>query len=345
MTEFSLFHVIAHDEQGDAIKQRKVVVAATQRLDARYSRWLQAPNFDARFAYIEAEAKDIVEATIDEFEATNVKPASILAAYRAARKPIATTTKEATTHEARKPRMCPFHKDVVDISLAQGDPKAGFEAMAQHWGGARHCEGDGYKGESCNFKPQMTTQSYWDEKAEKAQQKREERQQRELEQAPDAVDDEGNTELEDAGIDVPADDTTDIDRFDDESGHIDPVFQENDSSADSGTSESVEHPMLMAAKTATDATGLGGPVPTMDKRKWTPQNVRRIEADDPEGRWPTRDKDILDTNHPSNKKALTEIGETVTERQDVTRDSDYTRGRGQQSDQGQASGLSTAVDK
>jgi hypothetical protein len=71
--------------------------------------------------------------------------------------------------------MCPFHKDVVEISLAAGDPRAGFDSMAQHWGGPRHCDGEGYEGGKCNFKAPMTTQAFWDEKAEKAEQKRQER--------------------------------------------------------------------------------------------------------------------------------------------------------------------------
>jgi hypothetical protein len=332
---YSLFHVIAHDEQGDAIKRRKVVVAATQRLDSRYSAWLQAPGFDERFAYIADEARDIVSATIQEFEAA-MDPIEVLAAYREARKPIESQSKEASTHEARKPRMCPFHKDVVDISLAQGDPKSGFEAMAQHWGVPRHCEGEGYKGESCNFKPQMATQSYWDERAEKNQQKREEkeRQLAEEEAAQQAQEDalEEQAEAPDVPVEAPAEgENSDVERYEGEGG------------AYSEAPVAEPELMSMAASThqATPTTGLGGPSPKMDKRKWTPNNVRKLDADDSDGRWPTRTKDIIDPIVADNSKPLTAIGEATTERQEVTRDGGP--GKTDQTSLGPRTGPATAV--
>src|ERR1700750_2203723 len=159
MSNFSLFHVIAHDDQTDAIKGRKFAVASQQRLDSRYGHFLASDidSFDARWAYIEDEALGVVAATIEEFDA-DLDAATILKTYRSSRAP-RTQERTASVHEARKPRMCPFHKDVTDISLAAGDPRAGFDSMAQHWGGPRHCEGEGYKGESCKFRPEMTTQS------------------------------------------------------------------------------------------------------------------------------------------------------------------------------------------
>ncbi len=107
--------------------------------------------------------------------------------------------KSSSVHEARKPKMCPFHKDVVDISLAAQDPRAGFDSMAQHWGGPRHCDGEGYEGGKCNFKAPMTTQSYWDERATKAEEKRQQRleQQEEAETVLTPVTDEAPEQLED----------------------------------------------------------------------------------------------------------------------------------------------------
>ena len=80
----------------------------------------------------------------------------------------------ASVKEARRPKMCPYHREVTDISLAAGDPAAGFNAMASHAWGDNHCQG-GFEG-SCNFKREMVTQSYWDEKAQQAQERREQRE-------------------------------------------------------------------------------------------------------------------------------------------------------------------------
>jgi hypothetical protein len=66
--------------------------------------------------------------------------------------------------------MCPYHSEVTDISLAAGEA-----GRLQRYGSARlerqALPGREYKGDRCKFKPEMTTQSYWDERAEKLEQK------------------------------------------------------------------------------------------------------------------------------------------------------------------------------
>lgn len=115
-------------------------------------------------------------------------------------------SRTASTHEARKPKLCPYHGEVMGISLAQGEAQAGFNAMAQHAWGPKHCKGDEYAGDRCNFKPEMTTQSYWDAKTEQAEKRREERQQ--IMEAPVAegietpVEPIAETPVEDNVIDV-----------------------------------------------------------------------------------------------------------------------------------------------
>ena len=86
----------------------------------------------------------------------------------------------SSVREARRPKMCPYHKEVTDISLASGDPTAGFNAMSQHAWGAQHCQGE-FEG-GCNFKPAMVTQKYWDDKADQAAERRERREQERAEQ-------------------------------------------------------------------------------------------------------------------------------------------------------------------
>ena len=78
--------------------------------------------------------------------------------------------------------------------------------------------------------------------------------------------------------------------------------------------------MAMAASTKTADTA----VPTMDKRKWTPKSVPELEADDDDGRNPTKRKDVTQPITITQGDAwgepgkFKEIGEQVTEHQDVT---------------------------
>ena len=44
--------------------------------------------------------------------------------------------------------------------------------MAQHAFGEMSCRGSWEGGHRCNFKPEMTTQTYWDTKAEKAEERK-----------------------------------------------------------------------------------------------------------------------------------------------------------------------------
>lgn len=309
MTNLSVFHVIAHDEQGDAIRARKTLIACKSRLDSRYANWL-SEDFTERWAYVEDEARDIITATAQEFNDSETSVDHILSAYKASVAPKTAKT-AATTHEARLPRMCPFHKDVTEISLAEGSAKAGFDAMAQHWGGPKHCQGDGYEGESCKFKPEMVTQSYWDTKAEKAQERKEQREQQAEQEAlqPEPVVEEpvADEAVEQELDTAPAEEMAEVTEL--------PVAE----------APAEEIPMAMAASTK---TADGGPVPTMNKRKWTPRAFDKpIDTEGEDSRWPTKRKDIIepikaennDQRHPGTP---TEIGENTTEHQDVTQDHD-----------------------
>lgn len=88
---------------------------------------------------------------------------------------------------ARRPKLCPYHSEVMDISLAADDPRAGFEAMSQHAWSANHCQGGEYEGNRCGFKPEMVTTKFWEEKAEKAQERREERERQQQEFTPEVT--------------------------------------------------------------------------------------------------------------------------------------------------------------
>lgn len=193
----SLFDVIAADENDERVAYRKAAVVAQVRADKIYGEWIR--HDPSRLAHVEDEIRAIAAQAAEEFGVKNATTIAdvVLGAGWTKKKDDDDNDDDAddhggksdhdeddedddkktsSVHESRKPRMCPFHKDVVDISLNAGDPTAGYTAMSQHWGGPRHCEGNEYEGAKCNFKPQMTTQSYWDERAEKAEQRRLERQ-------------------------------------------------------------------------------------------------------------------------------------------------------------------------
>jgi hypothetical protein len=94
-------------------------------------------------------------------------------------------SRTAFTRQARRPKMCPYHREVLDISLGTGDPQAGFNSMSQQAFTDHSCRG-GFQG-TCNFKPEMVTKDFWDQKAEQAEQKRRERQEQQaIEQVPQA---------------------------------------------------------------------------------------------------------------------------------------------------------------
>lgn len=221
--------------------------------------------------------------------------------------------KSSSVHEARKPKMCPFHKDVVDISLAAQDPRAGFDSMAQHWGGPRHCDGEGYEGGKCNFKAPMTTQSYWDERATKAEEKRQQRleQQEEAETVLTPVTDEAPEQLEDVSP---------VEDFASEPEGAEVIdFPSNEPSAVGVGYEHAE-PLAVAASTKTADDGLGGKgeaSPKIDKRLWTPTTVKELPLEGDESRHPTTRTDVAAQGYENTPKELTSIGENKTERVDL----------------------------
>lgn len=296
----SFLQVIAHEDQEGVVALRRAAAAFSARVEDQYGIFFRQAasleDFSDRFHYASDSLVDLAQAVTQEYGGGNpdVLVESVVASYS----PAHSTSKTAATHESvRKPRMCPYHKDVTDISLSTGDPAAGFNALQQHWGGPRHCEGDGYEGDSCKFKPEMTTKSYWENKAEKAQQRRDERAELDESQPVTEVD-------VDAVAEEPGTATEPI--VEGESADAIP-FSSDEAPAESEAP--AEAPMAMAARTASPVTGLGGPEPKIDKRRWTPETVRPIEADDPDGRWPTIRKDIVEPIFDRNSDDLKEIGE------------------------------------
>lgn len=376
----SVFQVIAHEDNNNQAKPRQAMALATQRVEDRFGSFVRQGSVDdqaARFSLVEADVEAVVSDACWQVGTSNEVYASVLAAIKnnfvtSAAEPQLRTA--GVRHEARKPKMCPYHSEVTDISLAAGEAQAGFNAMAQHAWSDRHCQGEGYEGSRCNFKPAMTTQAFWDDKAEKAQQRRDERAELAEQEALQA---EPVTEL-------PEVETPEVEPVAEVVEIAEVPVEHNEPSA---IGEGVEEvPMAMAASMVKEAPGKehmkgvgekrnrqyehikeqcladggdeerckemaartvnktrsekgetkdsstktadGGAVPTMDKRKWTPKTVpadQPLKADDPNGRNPTKRKDVVDPitqtpDEPDNKGELKEIGEQVTEHQDVAKD-------------------------
>lgn len=216
-------------------------------------------------------------------------------------------SKEASTKESRRPKMCPYHKELVDASLQSGQPQ--YNAFASLVGGAAHCQG-GFEG-SCNFKPSMVTQQYWDDKQAEYAQRADQRQQQQLRDAP----------IPEAMPQPPS--AADQDAIDRSEGsgvtNINSELEQAPSAVGGGLSE----PMPMAASyrvadgptVPTDdsrekrvnlpdhkndtSTGLSGePSPKMDKGTWKPNvlneegNLSPIKSEGPGSPNPTKTQDI-----------------------------------------------------
>jgi hypothetical protein len=326
------------DESTTRLASRKAVVIAKQRVDNMFGAWLRTATNNTELAerveYINDDLVGVVKHACSEFGATDSDSivATIVESYAIVP---ASTEKTASVHESRQPKMCPFHKDVVDISLADGQARSGFDAMAQHWGGPKHCQGDGYEGSKCNFKPQMTTQAFWDEKAEKAEERKQQRaeQTEAIENAPleetdggDIVEPVAEITEDIAPVDSPVEEISDGSEG---AEVIDFPSQEAPAAVEA------EVPMAMAAKTADkDVTGLGATETPINKNKWTPSEVPFLDVDDADGRNPTKQIDIVEPIKPSNGEGhfnpskLEEIGEQVTEHIDVTKSVENIKGDG-----------------
>lgn len=177
-----LFEHLAQTDEYHRTLARKAVALARTRAENSYGNFIRAAStVDEREERLELIAGEL-ENTVRQACADVDYPAwdNVLESVQ---------THLGMVVEARKPKMCPYHSEVTDISLAAGDPQAGFAAMAQHAWGTNHCQGE-FEGR-CNFKPEMTTQTYWDKKSEQAEERRrqreEQRQQEQMQPEPEVL--------------------------------------------------------------------------------------------------------------------------------------------------------------
>lgn len=90
-------------------------------------------------------------------------------------------------HESvRRPKMCPYHTNLLDYAQALGDPALALKSLGGMMYDSQSCLG-GYellnKNENpikCKYKPEMLMPDYWEKKEQEAEQRRLEREQRQL---------------------------------------------------------------------------------------------------------------------------------------------------------------------
>lgn len=85
---------------------------------------------------------------------------------------------------ARKPKMCPYHTDLVDYSVALNDPGSALSALSQHQYSQNSCKGGWgeQEGTKCRFKPEMIHSEYWEQKDREAEERKLERERQKAEE-------------------------------------------------------------------------------------------------------------------------------------------------------------------
>jgi hypothetical protein len=90
--------------------------------------------------------------------------------------------KSSMVHEARRPKMCPFHTQLVDFSVALDNPGAALQSLGGLMYGGSSCLG-GHEMQNkngnptkCRFKPEMIVPQYWKDQEAAAEQRRQQRE-------------------------------------------------------------------------------------------------------------------------------------------------------------------------
>lgn len=273
---YGLFEHMAHDDSQQRVERRKALALARVRATKRFGKFLQNTeglDRESRLTLVAGDLDNTIRQACAECDYGD---------WESVRDAI-TSSLGFTVEALRMPKMCPYHREVTDISLAAGEPQSGFAAMAQHAWGANHCQGE-WDGR-CNFKPAMTTQTFWDDKAQKAQERREQLQQQQQEVQPEQFEQPQELENYDTPVEVP-----------------EPSFAEE---AISETESYNPQPQAdlqpaMASRTAealktVDVTSGPAQFPTINKKRWTPKNISWDASPQMEGSpHPTHTQDVTE---------------------------------------------------
>lgn len=301
-----IFEHLFMDDSQQRVAGRQAAAVAVKRAKDHFAVFLARSSSiaerEARLQLIDDDLMQIVSSVAAEYDADPLRLDQIVRDALTGRDRIAKFV------EARRPKMCPYHREVMDISLASGEPTAGFSAMAQHAWGSNHCQGE-FDG-SCNFRREMVTQDYWDKKAEEAAERAQQRQQVDIQDGvgdalPDTIE-----QPEDPEPEVPFEE---------------PIVEEGPEDFAPDFSMAASTKMSEALKTVNVTKGGETPIPKMDKRKWTPENVAPLDTEGSGSPHPTRHQDI--TDKPDWRDIREDTGhfdqtDAVLESQDVTQGSE-----------------------
>lgn len=223
---------------------------------------------------------------------------------------------QASTREARRPKMCPYHSELVDASLQSGEPQ--YASFSNLVGGPSHCRG-GFEG-SCNFKPEMVTQSYWDKKQDEYAERRDLREQERQhpqpiepipapgEPTPELSEGEGITDLNGELAEAPS-----------AVGNpeLEPAMASRVADADRDGGGAVKTEKLPKA----DDDALGGPSPKIKKGPWQNEDgsskLEPVDAEMDGSPVPTKNVDIGKPIPADRSDDFLDGTDSVTEQQDL----------------------------
>lgn len=210
---------------------------------------------------------------------------------------------ESSTRTARRPKMCPYHSELVDSSLQSGSPQ--YAAFSGLVGGPSHCKG-GFDG-SCNFKPDMVTQSYWDKKDEEYADRRRQREQERARPEPVNTIPEPGMPTADEGEGINDIDTELTEAPSAVGGGESEHFAEEPSMAMSASQHTAEAPRDGGGAVTTEelkpnsnGAGWRNPSPKIDKTTWKPNalngegNLDPIDTTRSGSPNPTETQDVTD---------------------------------------------------
>lgn len=234
---YGLFESLELDQSTQRTSSRQATAIARKRVSDQFGVFIVAASdpedAQSRLELIEDELSEVIAGVADEFAVDEQRLSKTVREDFLASLVKAPGQHTSSARLARKPKMCPYHSEVTDISVASGEPQAGFNAMAQHAWSNQHCQGGEYEGGKCNFKPAMTTQKFWDDKAERAEERREQRQ-----------------EIQNLGDDIPTEvETPEPSEPDTQEEPEHEEFTEEPLEAPEPAEEAFSEPMAMAAST------------------------------------------------------------------------------------------------
>lgn len=164
---FSLFdHFVVEDDMRRTAS-RKPLAVARKRAELRFGSFLNEASsreeLELRKELIKNDLKNLVEGACKEH------------GYEDSESILASVESSLGVRTSRRPKMCPFHRELTDFSLSLGDPNAAINSLSQHMFSDSSCRG-GYEG-TCNWKADMLTQDFWDKRQEELDKARQEREQ------------------------------------------------------------------------------------------------------------------------------------------------------------------------